>query len=105
MKKNQFFSTVLMVSVVFLAACESAAVRHEEAFSKHPEWSETDKRLIEKGMINYGMTMEQVRAAWGRPCQTCTGTRKYESGVISWEYGTQVVFFDRDGKVTRWVTN
>jgi len=93
---------ILIVTALFINACESNAARHEEAFTKHQEWSEADKLMITQGLIRSGMTKEQVRAAWGKPCMTCTGTKVYESGVQSWEFHTQVVFFDKDGIVTRW---
>lgn len=95
--------SLLFCLIVVIVGCESNAVRREEAYIKNPDWSELDKKMIAQGMINRGMTKEQVRAAWGQPCQECLGTKIYDSGIESWEYQTQVVFFDKAGKVTRWV--
>ena len=47
------------------------------------------------------MTKEQVEAAWGKPCFSCTGTVEREWGD-SWEYPTQIVFFDKNGVLLRW---
>ncbi len=95
---------VLLLAFIMLnVACESNPARYEEAFAKNAQWSEQDKRLISEGMINYDMTKDQVKAAWGKPCGDCPGTRKYDTGTESWEYQTQVVFFNEQGKVTRWV--
>jgi hypothetical protein len=94
---------LIFILLILNSACESNAVRHEEAFEKHPQWSEQDKQLISQGMINYGMSKAQVRAAWGKYCKSCPGTKKFETGRESWEYQTQVVFFDKEGKVIRWV--
>lgn len=102
MFKKQYIFIALLGSMVMTIGCESNAVRTEEAFSQHSEWSEFDKKLIADGMINKGMSKEQVRAAWGQPCKECLGTKIYESGIESWEYQTQVVFFDKDGKVSKW---
>lgn len=99
---NKTIGILSVLALMFtLTACESNAVRHEEAFSKHQEWTEKDKQLISSGYVVNGMSKEMVRAAWGKPCETCTGTKKFETGVESWEFKNQVVFFDKDGKVTR----
>ena len=83
---------ILSLLLITTIGCESNAVRKEQAFAQHSQWSSYDKKLISEGMINKGMDKEQVKAAWGRQCSSCTGTKNYESGVTSWEYKTQVVF-------------
>ncbi|GAB6067139.1 hypothetical protein JCM13664_04570 [Methylothermus subterraneus] len=90
-----------LLALVLLTACEVAPVRREDYFAKHPEWEPQMVALIRDGRIAKGMTKEQVRAAWGRPCWLCQGTTKGAWGE-SWEYDTQIVFFDTQGKVTRW---
>ncbi|MGR9114819.1 MAG: hypothetical protein ACU85E_03575 [Gammaproteobacteria bacterium] len=92
---------VILLSGLFLQACENAPVRRQEIMAMHPEWDKEYVQLIQAGYLARGMDQDQVRAAWGRPCWSCTGTTKGEWGE-AWEYATQVVFFDRDGKVTRW---
>lgn len=93
---------ILMTFVVALVACESPPVRRSELVAEHPEWSDDKVKLINEGYIVEGMTSEQVRAAWGYPCLSCTGTKK-ENGVWrTWEFPTQIVFFDENGKVVRW---
>ncbi|MDT8405844.1 MAG: hypothetical protein RQ715_01195 [Methylococcales bacterium] len=90
--------------LLLLAACESSPVRRMELIAQHPEWSQDMVKLIQEGFIAEGMDTDQVRAAWGRPCYTCTGTKKNAATDkwSSWEYMTQVVFFDSNEKVLRW---
>ncbi len=87
-----------------LLACESPPVRRAELVAQHPEWSAETIRAINEGFILKGMNTDQVRAAWGRPCYTCTGTVKHQdSGYwMAWEYQTQIVFFDKNERVERW---
>jgi len=103
MQKKTSLIILLFCFIFISVGCESNAVRRDEASSQHPEWSDYDKQMIAGGMIRPGMTKDQVRASWGKPCGNCTGTKIHDSGVESWEYQTQVVFFDKNGKVTRWV--
>lgn len=92
---------MLFLMVLVAAGCENAPVRREEMLSLHPEWSSEHAQLIRAGYLAPGMNQDQVKAAWGRPCWSCTGTTKGAWGE-AWEYATQVVFFDANGKVTRW---
>lgn len=92
---------LIILSVLVLVACENAPVRREEALSRHPDWENEIQQLIRAGYLAQGMNQEQVKAAWGRPCWSCTGTTKGAWGE-AWEYATQVVFFDQEGKVLRW---
>jgi len=100
MKRLAFFTLLIML----LAACESPPVRRAELIEQHPEWSPEMVEMIREGFILKGMTQDQVRAAWGYPCWSCTGTVMYKfmEKWKSWEYPTQVVFFDKQGKVIRW---
>lgn len=93
--------TLILGSYLLLIACENAPVRREELLAQHPEWDAQLQQLIREGYLAKGMTKDQVRAAWGRPCWSCTGTTKGNWGE-AWEYSTQVVFFDKEGLVTRW---
>ena len=95
---------LMILSGFLLQACENAPVRREEMLSAHPEWNSELVQLIKMGYLAKGMDQEQVKAAWGRPCWGCTGTTKGEWGE-AWEYATQTVFFDKNNKVTRWVSN
>jgi hypothetical protein len=83
-----------------LIACENAPTRREDLLAQHPEWDAKTINVIRDGKISMGMTKEQVRAAWGRHCSTCPGTEKNPRGE-SWEYATQVVFFNTEDKVVR----
>ncbi len=94
-------ATLLQLALIVLTACETAPVRREDYIAQHPEWDPQTVQLIRAGMIAKGMTKEQVRAAWGRHCYTCQGTKKGTWGE-SWEFRTQVVFFGPDGRVLRW---
>lgn len=97
MNKPMFITLVILL----LTACETQPVRREEYIAQHPEWDSQMVQLIKSGMISKGMTREQVRAAWGRHCYTCQGTKSGTWGE-SLEFMTQVVFFDTNGLVTRW---
>ncbi|ADE14848.1 hypothetical protein Nhal_1724 [Nitrosococcus halophilus Nc 4] len=92
---------MIIVVISLIVACETPTVRREDFAAKHPDWDPQMVEVIRAGMIAKGMTKEQVRAAWGEPCNTCQGTRKWEWGE-SWEYRTQVVFFNTEGLVIRW---
>ena len=94
----------LLIIMFALMGCESAPVRRSQIIEEHPEWSAEMIKVINEGYLLVGMTTDQVRAAWGRPCWTCTGTAKDKEWEKwrSWEYQSQIVFFDRSEKVTRW---
>lgn len=96
--------TIPFIAIVALLGCESSPVRRAELIEQHPEWSTETGHLITEGFLVKGMTPEHVKAAWGSPCKTCTGTVDYNGLDVpkSWEYQTQVVFFDKEGKVTHW---
>ncbi len=94
-------TTLLLISILLLTACENAPTRREDMLAEHPEWDSKTVQLIRLGYLNQGMTMDQVKAAWGKPCWSCTGTTKGDWGE-AWEYATQMVFFDKSGKLTRW---
>lgn len=80
-----------------LLACEAPPVRRYEMIAEHPEWTPETVKLIEQGFVDKGMTREQVKAAWGRPCYSCAGTVMDQS----WEYQTQIVIFDAQGRVIK----
>jgi hypothetical protein len=92
---------LLILASLLLTACENQPVRREEMVSQHPEWDKDTVTFVRNGYLAVGMNQDQVKAAWGRPCLSCTGTTKSAWGE-AWEYATQVVFFDAAGKVTRW---
>ncbi len=98
--KKIFLFTILIA----MLGCESPPVRRAELIEEHPEWDAGIVKVIEKGYLVKGMTTDQVRASWGRPCWTCTGTIKDKDWDKwrAWEYQTQIVFFDKDEKVIRW---
>jgi hypothetical protein len=95
---------IFLGMIWILAACESPPVRRAELVAQHPEWSAETIRAINDGFILKGMSPDQVKAAWGRPCYTCTGTVKYQDSErwLAWEYQTQIVFFDKNERVERW---
>jgi len=95
---------LFLLITLALISCESPPVRRSQLIEKHPEWSAEMVKIITEGFLLKGMTADQVHASWGRPCWTCTGTAmddEWESWR-SWEYQTQIVFFDKDEKVIRW---
>ncbi len=94
---------LFMIVIASLIACESAPVRREETISQNTQWGKQVTQLIREGFLVQGMDKEQVKAAWGKPCWSCTGTTKGQWGE-AWEYATQVVFFDTAGKLIRWET-
>jgi hypothetical protein len=95
---------ILMSLTAFLQACENAPVRREQFIAEHPEWNAEQVQLIKAGLLVKGMSQDQVKAAWGKPCWSCTGTTKGNWGE-AWEYATQTVFFDKNGTLTRWESN
>ncbi len=99
---NKIFISALLLIVFSLSGCESSVVKPEEAIASHPEWDEQTVAYIRQGLLINGMTKEQVRAAWGPHCETCQGTKVFEWGE-TWEYVTQVVFFDTNGLMTKFV--
>jgi len=100
MNKNTL-QILIPLFLLALQACESQPVRRAEMIAEHPEWDEETTSIIQEGYLKKGMTQEQVKAAWGRPCWMCTGTTKGDWGE-AWEYQTQVVFFNTQGQVIRW---
>jgi len=100
MKKTILFT----IAIVIFLGCESPAVRRSQIVEQHPEWQAGTKKIINAGFLSVGMSADQVKAAWGRPCWSCTGTVKHKGldTPRTWEYQTQIVFFDKDGKVTHW---
>ena len=95
---------LLFTIIIALLGCESPPVRRSQLIAEHPEWSAQTVKMITEGFLIQGMTSDQVRASWGRPCWTCTGTAmdKGWDKWRTWEYQTQIVFFDKNGRVTRW---
>jgi len=95
---------ILLTMLFSVVACESPPVRRSQIIEEHPEWSAKMIKVINEGYLVQGMTSDQVRASWGRPCWTCTGTAmdKGWDKWRTWEYQTQIVFFDKNGRVTRW---
>ena len=100
-KLNPLKNLLPIALLLLLQACESPPVRRAELLAQHPEWDTETVKIIEGGYLKVGMSQAQVKAAWGRPCWTCTGTTKGDWGE-AWEYQTQVVFFNNQGIVTRW---
>lgn len=89
----------LIFLMVLLTACQSSPIRRYEAVTKHPEWSQQISDMVNAGYVVKGMNAEQVIATWGKPCKNCTGTIEN----TSFEYPTQIIFFDKQGKVSHWV--
>jgi len=87
---------------VVLSGCESTLVKSEESIAKHPEWDAQTVAYIREGMLIPGMTKDQVTAAWGKHCETCPGSKQSEQGE-SWVYPTQIVFFDKMGKMIKYI--
>jgi hypothetical protein len=103
-KMKRVYSVMsLILLLTTLVACENAPTRREELLVQYPDWNSKTIKLIRDGKIFIGMTKDQVRASWGRHCLTCQGTTEGTWGE-SWEYATQVVFFDSEGKVVRLAT-
>lgn len=65
MKKLKFIIVLLFVGII---GCAPELTREDKlaiGFAQHPEWSEYHKQLIEQGIMETGMTVEQVELAWG----------------------------------------
>lgn len=100
-KTGSIISLILLL--ITLVACENAPTRREDLLVQHPDWDSKTINVVRDGKIFIGMTKDQVRASWGGHCLTCQGTTEGTWGE-SWEYATQVVFFDSKGKVVRLAT-
>lgn len=100
----------LAILMIALSGCNSIKEsRIRSDILSDPNIKPEIKYLIEKREVRYGMTKEQVQAAWGLPCRRCYFTRKHSHGEI-WEYnpfgssplgkdaGTYL-HFGRDGKL------
>ncbi len=98
-KLNLLFQLIVLTSV--LNGCSNSTLRPAVYVANHPDWTTKDVKLIQSGMISTGMSKQQVKAAWGKPGWYYTGTAIHHWGE-SWEYPTQIVFFDREGNVTEW---
>lgn len=88
---------ILVAIAISLFGCEAPPVRRYEMIAEHPEWKPETVKLIEQGFVDVGMTRDQVKAAWGRPCYSCAGTVMDQS----WEYQTQIVIFNEQGQVIK----
>jgi hypothetical protein len=101
---NRFF--IIFLSFL-LISCESSRARREDYLAKNADYIEnpslnsTAQEIIRQGYLFKGMTKEQVEAAWGKACWSCTGTTRNENGE-TWEYPTQMLYFDKDGLLLRW---
>ena len=93
-------SYYILIVLLLLAACSSNTVRREDMIAEHPEWSADMVTLVRNGYVAKGMTMDQVKATWGRPDYFAPGTTDGEWGE-SWQYPTQTVVFNRQGIVVR----
>ena len=67
--------------------------------AKHQDWDVDACELIAKKQINWGMTEEQVAAAWGRPQHVNTDTTQYHTHD-QWVYGENTYVYFDDGKLT-----
>ena len=95
---------IMVTAIMLLLGCESSPVRRAQMIEEHPEWDSAIVKIIKEGYLLKGMTADQVKASWGRPCLSCTGTvmdKEWEKWR-SWEYQTQIVFFDKNERVDRW---
>ena len=90
---------LLLLSVLF--GCSNSTLRPAVRVVEHSEWTIQHVKLIRSGMIAHGMNKNQVKAAWGKPGWYYTGTARHDWGD-SWEYPTQIVFFDQSGQVVEW---
>jgi hypothetical protein len=103
---KHFFVVLLSIALI---ACESPRARREDYLSKHSDYidnnqshlNNTAQDMIREGYLFKGMTKEQVEATWGSACWSCTGTTKNENGE-TWEYPTQILYFDKEGLLLRW---
>jgi hypothetical protein len=94
------------IAALLIAGCgPSLATQRRQAYiNAHPELSPLAKQYIATGLVVRGMTMEEVRAAWGPPPADCP---KRIAGMYAiWSYcnrnlaPSSFVFFDQTGHVT-----
>jgi hypothetical protein len=97
----------IALAAVLLCGCANKTADREHYLANNQTQHADD---IRKGMITKGMTKDEVRAAWGKPCGHCIGTRSASWGD-TWEYnifgssrpgsGTYV-YFNPEGRVIGW---
>ena len=113
--------TKLLILCVLLAlgGCDfTAAIRDQEDaiwrteyLQDRPDLPADTRASIEAQRVRLGMTKEEVRASWGRPCDTSRHVSA--NGIIeTWEYGwwsyeigmcmTQQIVTFYDGVVYSW---
>jgi hypothetical protein len=62
-------------------------------WAKHKNWDTDLCQVIADGKINYGMTKDQVRAAWGRPKNI--NTTEFPGSIHEqWVYSSSNVYFE-----------
>jgi hypothetical protein len=98
MKLNKL---LIILALGTLIGCSNSTLRPAVSVADHPDWDAQLVKLIRSGMIAEGMSKDQVQAAWGSAGWYYTGTASHQWGE-SWEYPTQIVFFDQSGLVTEW---
>jgi hypothetical protein len=99
---------LIMIVCCCIVSCESSRARREaylietaDYIEGKPSLNATAKAMIQQGYLFKGMTQEQVVAAWGSACWSCTGTTDNDGGE-TWEYPTQILYFDNEGLLIRW---
>lgn len=78
--------------------------RRRDYINAHPALSRDVRIGIEQGLVLQGMTMDEVRAAWGNPPVDCPMRISHLQTIWSYCHKTlaapTLVFFDEHGRVT-----
>jgi hypothetical protein len=103
---------VVFTTAFLLSGCGMVADKQHREAVLSKDLSPDIRRAIVNKKIKKGMSKEEVKAAWGRPCWYCHGTRTTSEGDW-WEYnefgsgsygagsGTYL-FFGNDGILDYW---
>ena len=101
---------IIIFMVIFMGCITPQQQRRTNYLNTHPELKDSIRTLIAAKKIVPGMTMEQVKASWGRPRKTITSSYGKDSWIYKWDMGgfcrgctAQDHLYFIDGKLNSWI--
>lgn len=79
----------VVIPVLLMYACVSPQQRREDYVDEHPDLNRAVATAIMEGRIMEGMTIGEVRAAWGDPDRETLSLAEHSNQEI-WSYDTPV---------------
>ncbi|TNE75518.1 MAG: hypothetical protein EP334_10220 [Gammaproteobacteria bacterium] len=110
---KRIFQVVAVAAMgVWLSGCGVIADKQHRDEVLSYDLAPDVRAAIERKEIKIGMTKDEVKASWGRPCGYCYGTRSTSEGDW-WEYNAfgssrygagsgTYLFFGRDDRLKYW---